>query len=92
MAALAFAPPSQGQMLLVPMTEAAAAALPRLATANESRIVGRGPVAGSLVIEGRRAALFMAALSSAMLVIAAPQVGCGTRDPRGQARIWSTRA
>lgn len=76
---LAFVPPQQGQMLLVPVTAAAAAQTPRTATANDTRIVGRGPFPGSLVVDARRASLLAATWGSAILIVVALGVGCTDR-------------
>ena len=76
---LAIAPPAQGKMMLVPMTEEAASALPLLAAGRGALIIGGGPFAGSLVVDGRRETLMAAGWNHAILVTAAPVTGCAER-------------
>jgi hypothetical protein len=73
--ALPFAPPAAGRLLLVPISGQSAARLASDALAGGARLIDRGPVAGSLVVEGDHGRL--AAALGAVLIIAAPQSGCG---------------
>lgn len=75
--AIAFAPPAEGQLLLVPLAGQGADVLTVWATNSDARIVGRGPLPGSLVVQGRAAALAGAALRNATLILAAPPAACG---------------
>lgn len=77
LAAIAFAPPAEGQLLLVPLAGQDADAVAVWATLGGARIVGRGPLPGSLVVQGRTAPLSGAALRHATLMLAAPPAACG---------------
>lgn len=79
LAAIAFAPPAEGQLLLVPLAGQDADTLTVWAADGDTRIVGRGPLPGSLVVQGRAAALAGAALRHATLIVAAPPAACGAR-------------
>lgn len=72
--ALPFAPPATGRMLLIPLDPRAQRLAP-VALANGARLIDRGPIPGSLVVDGDRARL--AAALGVVLIIAAPQSGCG---------------
>ena len=72
---LLMAPPTQGQMLLVPLTQAASERLPALAVHGDTRLIAAGPLPGSLVVEGRRADL-ASLFRHATLVLAVPPGGC----------------
>jgi hypothetical protein len=76
---LLLAPPASGQMLLVPLTEAARLHLAARAIQGETRLVGSGPLRGSLVVEGRRAEMTHL-LTGATLVLAVPPGGCRAGD------------
>ena len=72
---VAFAPPAQGRMLLVPLGGS---------PVTETMILGRhaislkpGPVHGSWVVEGNRATLSELLLSKGIAVLAAPAALCG---------------
>lgn len=68
---LPFYPPAEGRILIVPIGAASSATLlPRL-LASGARLVDRGPIAGSYVIDGQRPAL------RDVITLAAPQSGCG---------------
>lgn len=73
--ALLLAPPAQGQMLLVPLTQAASERLPGLAIRSDTRLIAAGRLSGSLVVEGRRADL-ASLFRQGTLVLAAPPGGC----------------
>jgi len=72
--ALPFAPPAAGRLLLVPIGTASAARLAAGALAGGARLIDRGPIAGSLVVEGDHGQL--AAALDAVMIVAAPQSGC----------------
>jgi hypothetical protein len=72
---LLLAPPVRGEMLLIPLTGKASAELPAIAIRGETRLIGVGPLPGSLVVDGRRADLAHLFLN-ATLVLAATPAGC----------------
>jgi hypothetical protein len=78
--AVAFAPPAQGRMLLVPLTGAPVS----VATVNSLRATPllAGPLPGSLVVEGDRGRL-SALWSQGVLVLAAPAAICGGAGAKG---------
>lgn len=80
--AFAFAPPARGAMLLVPLSGAARAVLPGLAVAHGALLVGQGPLEGSLVVRGDRAALGGVLLREGILALAAPDVLCDSVSKR----------
>lgn len=71
----ALAPPAHGRMLIVTLPGGASAA-PLIARA--SSVLGRGPLPGSIVVRGDRAALMPTALSHGILVLGAPPLLCGS--------------
>lgn len=71
------APPTEGRMLLVPMSQSAARTMVPLAVAQGARLIARGPLPASIVIYGQRAALASPLLKSGVLIVAAPSAGCG---------------
>lgn len=85
LAALAFAPPASGAILLLPLTAQARADLPGVAVRGGARLIGQGPVAGSLVVRGERARLGAALLRRGILPVAAPAMLCGGAVPGRQA-------
>lgn len=70
-----FAPPAQGNFLLVPIRSDAAVAAAALD--NGALIVGRGPAGVSLVVKGRRALLAAPLLKRGILTLGAPALLCG---------------
>ena len=75
MAAVQFAPPARGRMLVVPLSGDAAAAV-RVARDADALVVGRGPLPRSAIVEGARARLLGATARAGMVLLAAPQGGC----------------
>lgn len=73
----AFSPPAQGRMILVPIAPGAAQGMIARATHHDARLVDYGPLPGSFVVEGSRAALWPEMLSHGVLLLAAPSAGCG---------------
>lgn len=69
-------PPAQGAMLLVPTTGGAARALVPLAVERDARLIGSGPLPGSMVVAGTRVRLLRPMLRAGVLVFAAPPAGC----------------
>jgi len=78
--AVAFAPPAQGRMLLVPLNGTPVS----VATVNSLRATPllAGPLPGSLVVEGDRGPL-SALWSQGVLVLAAPAAICGGPGAEG---------
>lgn len=74
--ALPFAPPKGGRMLLIPIGPGSTARLLSDAVAGGARLIDRGPIAGSIVVEGQR--LRLAAALGSVIILAAPQSGCGS--------------
>jgi hypothetical protein len=72
----AFAPPAQGRLLLVPITGNERAAL-NVALDGDARLLGAGPLRGSLVVAGSRDRFASAALDRGILILAAPSSWCG---------------
>ena len=77
MAGFAFAPPARGRMLLVPLAPGAAAKLPAAAVTGGARLLGMGPVPGSLVVVADRARLGGVSLADGMVILSAPPLLCG---------------
>jgi hypothetical protein len=76
---LTLLPPSQGTMLIVPLPGHDEGAALRVALASNARLVARGPIAGSYVVEGSRAPLLTAAARHFMLVFATDATGCSPK-------------
>jgi len=85
MGGLAFAPPASGRMLLVPLSPSAVAMLPAAAVDGGARLLGKGPLAGSLVVEADRDRLNGVSLTSGVVVLAAPATLCGGATDGGAA-------
>lgn len=78
---LAFYPPPQGRMLLIPLGEARPLALLDAALAADARLVAPGPLAGSFVINGSRANIMAAVGRLGGVLLAAPPAGCARELP-----------
>lgn len=75
LAVLAFAPPDRGRLLVIALPGTSAPALlPRLVDAD-ARLIARGPLPGSYVVDGSVARLRHAI--GRALIVAAPRSGCG---------------
>ena len=72
---VAFAPPAQGRMLLVPLNGQPISAA--LIESRDATPLKPGPVRGSWVVDGQRAALAGLFLSQSIIVLAAPDAICG---------------
>lgn len=70
------APPANGVMMLVPVTASTGSAL-NMAMDHDARFLGAGPIPGSLIVEGRRDALWPAMLASGTMLLAARADWCG---------------
>jgi len=77
LATVALAPPAEGELLLVPLAGQSVDSLMVWATRAGARIIGRGPLPGSLAVEARTGTLTGVALRHATLVVAAPPAACG---------------
>lgn len=64
-------------MLLVPMTGEAAGKLARTALSHEARLIAEGPIPGSMIVRGKLADFPGAMIFEGMLLLSAPQGGCG---------------
>lgn len=70
-------PPETGAMLLVPLSGRLAAPA-NVALAGGGALAAPGPLPGSLVVIGRRAAIAVPALRHGILPLSAPRALCGT--------------
>jgi hypothetical protein len=73
-----FAPPTSGEMLLLPVTPSAAGHLPAIATIDGMRLIGRGPVKGSLLVRGNGLRLAAYLVGQGIVPLAAGRSGCGS--------------
>ena len=74
---LAFAPPTSGRMLLIPVTRQAAADVVPLALRAGGLLLGPGPLPHSYVVIGENARLASTTAGHGIVTIAAPPAGCG---------------
>lgn len=75
---LCFAPPAHGRTLLIPIGGSPISGA--LLDAAMLRPVRAGPVAGSLVVEGRGRSLAAAMFHQRILMLAAPDIICGSQS------------
>jgi hypothetical protein len=75
-AVMLLAPPASGEVLLVPLTATGAARMPALATTDGTRMIARGPVAGSIVVRGDGYRIARRMIASGILAISASTAGC----------------
>ena len=78
LAMLCFAPPEHGRTLLIPIGGAPISRA--LLDAAMLRPVRAGPVANSLVVEGRGRSLAAAMFHQRILMLAAPDIICGSQS------------
>ncbi|MET0375109.1 MAG: hypothetical protein ABW128_12755 [Rhizorhabdus sp.] len=78
LAAAVFTPPARGTMLLVPLTAQARGDVAALAIAGDARLIGEGPIGGTLLIRGDRGRLGLALLRHGIVTVAAGEILCGT--------------
>lgn len=78
---LGLVPPADGAILLVPLRPDTPTVL-RWAIPAGALVLGTGPFAGSVVVEGSRAALAGPALKHMTLMISAGGIGCS--QPKGK--------
>jgi hypothetical protein len=74
--ALAWFPPRQGPLLLVPLGQEGRAALVPTAIAGGATLLARGPLPYSLIVEGDRHRLSTAFAHIPMVMLAAPSRWC----------------
>ncbi|PZU11947.1 MAG: hypothetical protein DI605_00185 [Sphingomonas sp.] len=74
---LVAAPPANGRMMLVPLSESAAQGMAAAAIDKGASLIGQGPLPGSIVVDGNRDALFRTLLNRGVALLAAPVTGCG---------------
>lgn len=72
LAMLWLAPAEDGRLLLLPLDGTSADAMMHVALAADARPLARGPLPGSLIVDGSRPALAHALGSRAVLVLKAP--------------------
>lgn len=77
LAALALTPPAQGRMMIVSLNGQSPGEIAAWAVRDEVRIVGGGPLPGSLIVQANAGALAGTALRHGVVVMAAPAAGCG---------------
>lgn len=75
---MAFAPPAEGDQMLVPLSGSAAARMLPIVLARGVSLIGRGPLPGSVVVHGLHAAIGAPLAAIGVLTLAAPAVACGT--------------
>ena len=85
LAVMSLYPPAEGRILLVPVIDRDVNATARLAFASGARLLGAGPLRGSLVVVGNRARLAAHSQPWRVLMLAAPPAGCGA--PFRQANV-----
>ncbi|WP_294295012.1 hypothetical protein [uncultured Sphingomonas sp.] len=79
---IALSPPQRGAMLLVPLTGQIATVV-NVAMAGKAALLGQGPLPGSMIVIGDRAALRTAASGRGILLLSAPRALCGDRAAGG---------
>ena len=77
---MAFAPPAEGDQMLVPLSGPAAARMLPIALERGVSLSGRGPLPGSVVVRGLHAAIGAPLAAIGVLTLAAPAVACGTDE------------
>lgn len=64
-------------MLLLPVLPGSAVRLPAIAVDGDARLLGKGPLPGSLVVIGDRARFAGGVFGAGGLVLSAPAILCG---------------
>lgn len=75
--AFAFWPPAQGRMLLVPVAAGSDRSLVGTVIDRGGRLLGVGPLPGSLVVSGDSGRIARGLLAHGVLTVAAPAAACG---------------
>jgi hypothetical protein len=78
-AALLLSPPATGTLLVVPVVGSGAGAL-NAALSGGARLIGRGALPGSLIVEGRRDAMLPAVMRAGGVIVAARPALCGRAE------------
>jgi hypothetical protein len=73
---LALAPPRHGVLWLVDPSGNAGPSI-QIALSHGARLLGTGPLPGSIIVVGDRAALGRAVRAAGIVMLAAPFAGCG---------------
>lgn len=77
---IALWPPQRGAMLMIPLDGRLATAVD-VAMAGGAALLATGPLPGSMIVIGDRAALDRSAIGHGILLLAAPRALCGDRLP-----------
>ena len=80
--ALSFYPAAKGPMALIALDGDDAATLAAPAIERGATLLGRGPRANILIVDGRRDMILWPMLARGVLVIAAPEDWCGAQRRR----------
>lgn len=79
---MALVPPARGRMLIIPLASAGEGDAIRIALEHGARLLDRGPLARSIVVDGNRSLLAWPMAAAGMGMTSAPAGGCGGRVPR----------
>lgn len=79
---VAVVPSTRGRLLIVPLTPQATASLPSTATNLGVRLIGKGPLPGSLIVDANGVPMVAAMLRHGRLALAAPAALCGENVDR----------
>ncbi|WP_447728456.1 hypothetical protein [Sphingomonas koreensis] len=80
--ATSFYPAAQGPMALIALDGRDAATLAAPAIERGAALLGRGPRANILIVDGQRDRIFWSMLARGVLVIAPPEDWCGAERRR----------
>ena len=82
---LMLAPPASGKMLVVPLSGQGSGGVVRAALSGGARLIGAGPLPGSMVVFGNRGRIAGAGAFGWTVVLAAPPAGCSDATTAGAA-------
>jgi len=74
--AVILAPPAEGEMLLVPLTEEGSRSLVAALGDRSTRLIAAGPIPGSLVLRGPRGSIWGRVGGKGVLLLGVPDMGC----------------
>jgi hypothetical protein len=80
--ACAFAPRTDQPMLLVPFGASARISAQHWASAHDLRLLGRGRLPGSLIVQSASAVSPLSALRAGAVLLAVPGLTCDTQSPK----------